>query len=129
MSRFKLFLVLCLTLTATACSTTTRVYYWERPNTGADHFVRDHKKCLQTADWWPFSFYNPLPNMPEDRDLVLNLKNGGIWANFSPYRGAMPIFVNNANPSKTLIYWRYSRCMKNAGYSERRPYTGAPASY
>lgn len=45
-------------------------------------------------------------------DLRLNLKDGGIWANFSPYPGAMPVFVNTANPSKTVIYWRYSSCMK-----------------
>lgn len=124
MTRLKKILVLGLTVACSACSSPTRIYYWERPNTGGEHFVRDHNRCLQKADWFPFETFNIFSLSPETRNLTLNLKDGGIWGNFSPYRGAMPIFVNNANPSSTLIYSWYASCMKKAGYMERRPFGG-----
>lgn len=124
MTRLKKILVLGLTVACSACSSPTRIYYWERPNTGGEHFVRDHNRCLQKADWFPFETFNVFSLSPETRNLTLNLKEGGIWGNFAPYKGAMPIFVNNAHPSKTLIYFLYSSCMKKAGYTERRPFGG-----
>lgn len=113
-----------LILLLTACSSPTRVYYWAKDNTGADRFVSDHNKCLRQADFWPWRHIGFDPMGPETLDLRLNLKDGGIWANYSPYPGAMPVFVNTATPSKTVIYWRYARCMRKAGYRERRPYGG-----
>lgn len=112
--------LLCLFLNG--CSSATRVYYWAKDNTGTTRFVQDHNRCLQKADYWPWTFYNFTPEVADTLDLKLNLRDGGIWANFSPYPGAMPIFVNTATPSKTVIYWRYASCMKKAGYRERRPY-------
>lgn len=124
MKRLKYLFVLCFLFSLSACGSPTRIYYWEKNNTGSERFVQDHNKCLEKADYWPFRLKNPMPNTPETLDLRLNLKDGGIWANFSPHPGAMPIFVNTAHPSKTLIYWRYSWCMKSAGYKERRPFGG-----
>ena len=122
MKRFICLLFLCACLSG--CSSTTRVYYWAKDNTGAERFVKDHNYCLQKADLWPWTFQNMMPDVADTLDLRLNLKDGGIWANYSPYPGAMPVFVNTAAPSKTVIYWWYARCMKNAGYKERRPYGG-----
>ena len=119
MKRFIFLVLFCLCLNG--CSP-TRIYFWAKENTGAERFVRDHNGCLQKADFWPWAFFNPNPVEPDLLNLRLNLKNGGIWANFSPYPGAMPIFVNTATPSKTVIYWWYSRCMKKLGYRERLPY-------
>ncbi|MBR1778860.1 MAG: hypothetical protein IJ752_09825 [Alphaproteobacteria bacterium] len=122
MKRFFYLVLFCLCLNS--CSSPTRIYYWAKENTGAERFAQDHNHCLQKADYWPWTFHIPLALSAETLDLRLNLKNGGIWANFSPYPGAMPIFVNTATPSKTVIYWRYASCMKKAGYRERRPYGG-----
>lgn len=122
MKRFICLFFLCLCLNG--CTSPTRVYYWAKENTGSERFVQDHNYCLRKADFWPWTFHLPLTTSAETLDLRLNLKNGGIWANFSPYPGAMPIFVNTATPSKTVIYWRYAMCMKSAGYRERRPYGG-----
>ena len=81
---FLFFFCLCLN----GCTTPTRVYYWARDNTGTERFVQDHNRCLQKADFWPWAFYNPNPEVADTLDLRLNLKNGGIWANYSPYPGA-----------------------------------------
>ena len=117
--------LLLFSLCLTGCSTPSRFYYWAKENTGAERFIRDHNLCLRKADFWPWTFENLMPDAADMLDLKLDLKNGGIWANFSPYPGAMPIYVNTAAPSKTVIYWWYARCMRNAGYKERRPYTGS----
>lgn len=123
MKRFLCLIVFCLLLNG-CLSSPTRVYYWAKENTGAERFVQDHNRCLREADFWPWRMANLDPISPELLNLRLNLKDGGIWGNFSPYPGAMPVFVNTAYPSKTVIYWRYALCMKNAGYRERRPYGG-----
>ena len=122
MKRFITLLLFCFCLNG--CSSPTRVYYWAKENTGSERFVQDHNYCLKKADFWPWKIHIPLTTSAETVDLRLNLKDGGIWANFSPYPGAMPVFVNTATPSKTVVYWRYSMCMKNAGYKERRPFGG-----
>ena len=108
------------------CYNTTRVYYWERPNTGATQFSEDHKACLYSADWfpWDFKFSRLWPFTPETLDLRLRLKNGGIWGNFVPYEGSQSIFVNTTVPSKTAIYAWYAMCMRNHGYKERQKYSG-----
>ena len=123
MKRFVCLFVFCLFLNG-CFFFLFRVYYWAKDNTGAERFVQDHNRCLRQADIWPWDFINFDPMAAETLDLRLNLKNGGIWANFSPYPGAMPVYVNTATPSKTVIYWRYAYCMRKAGYKERRPYGG-----
>ena len=115
-------ILFCLCLNG--CSSRTRVYYWAKDNTGAERFAQDHTNCLRKADFWPWTFVNPMPDAADTLDLRLDLQNGGIWANYSPYPGAMPVFVNTATPSKTVIYRWYANCMKKAGYRERRPFGG-----
>ncbi len=120
LKRFFLLFVFCAFFSG--CSSPTRVYYWQKANTGTERFVNDHNACLEHADYYPFKWVNPYPMTPDLLNLKLDLKNGGIWGNYSPYPGAMPVFVNNVAPSKTLIYWMYSWCMKRAGYKERQPF-------
>ncbi|MCQ2914770.1 MAG: hypothetical protein MJ247_06210 [Alphaproteobacteria bacterium] len=116
----KIILLSSFILSLSACSS-SHFYYWENPTVGGEQFVRDHNICLKRADFWPFTAYNPLSTSPEKLNLKLNLKDGGIWANFTPYKGSMAIFVNNKYPSKWQSNYWYSRCMKKAGYKERRP--------
>ncbi|MCQ2966658.1 MAG: hypothetical protein MJ250_08000 [Alphaproteobacteria bacterium] len=122
-----------MTWVLTGCTMGMRVYYWEvsdpgqygEKRVGGTQFVRDHNACLRKSDYWPFEFWpfskTSIFQSPETLDLKLNLKEG-IWANFSPYEGSMPIFVNDAHPSITKFFWRYSLCMKMSGYKERMPY-------
>lgn len=119
----KVVLTLGLCLCAAACGTSTRIYYWEKPLTGTERFVQDHNRCLEKADLWPWT-WAAIGNSPETLDMRLRLREGGIWANFSPYPGAQPVFVNSTQPTTTVIYHWYSSCMTDKGYKERRPYTG-----
>ena len=128
----KKWILFALLFSITGCGSSMRVYYWEREDigqygekrVGADQFVRDHNYCLRKSDYWPFEiwpFSKTSISNPETLDLRLNLKEG-IWANFSPYEGAMPVYVNDAHPSWSKFFWRYSLCMKSSGYKERIPY-------
>lgn len=124
MKLLKMLSVFCLVFLLASCSNTTRIYYWAKDNTGSDRFAQDHLKCLEKADFFPWTLFNPLPLVSDVRNLTLNLKDGGIWGNFSPYPGAIPVFINTNSPSSTVIYWRYAMCMRGLGYKERRPYGG-----
>ncbi len=108
----KLFLIFAFFTLCASCGTKTRIYYWEKAGTGANRFIL-----------WPWTWAQ-LANSPETLDLHLRLSDGGIWANFSPYTGAQPVFVNSASPTTTVIYSWYADCMEEKGYKERRPYTG-----
>ena len=119
----KLFLIFAFFTLCASCGTKTRIYYWEKAGTGANRFIMYHNKCLEKADLWPWTWAQ-LANSPETLDLHLRLSDGGIWANFSPYTGAQPVFVNSASPTTTVIYSWYADCMEEKGYKERRPYTG-----
>jgi len=112
------------------CAMSTRVYYWQRPNTGATQFAEDHKMCIYHADWfpWDIKMSRLWPFTPETLDLRLRLEDGGIWGNFIPYEGAQSIFVNTITPSKTVVFWQYSKCMRSHGYTERQKHTG-PIKY
>lgn len=103
-----------------------RVYYWERPNTGVAWFVRDHNQCLAQADYWPYEW----PGLPWGwgTPAPLNLKfdnnsDHGIWAQFEPFPGAHPLYVNSVADDWSMSYDDYEECMLNRNYSLKRPYT------
>ena len=126
MKKRSLFVLAALMFAVSGCAWSTRVYYWEKPNTGARQFAIDHMNCLYSADIFPWNFKASRlwPFSPETLDLKLRLEDGGIWGNFIPYRGAQPIFVNTSVPSSTVVYWWYGHCMRNEGYTERKGPTG-----
>ena len=86
--------------------------------------------CIYHADWfpWDIKMSRLWPFTPETLDLRLRLEDGGIWGNFIPYEGAQSIFVNTITPSKTVVFWQYSKCMRSHGYTERQKHTG-PIKY
>ena len=103
-----------------------KVFYWERPNTGAIWFVRDHNYCLSQADYWPFRW----PGMPwqwgREPDLDLRFDNeadSGIWAQFRPMPGAQPVYVNSAVGDWSMSYDEYEACMEARDYVQRKPAT------
>lgn len=122
MKKFKLFVFATLFFALSGCAWSTRVYYWEKPNTGANQFAKDHLACLYSADIFPWNFKASRlwPFSPEALDLKLRLKDGGIWGNFIPYAGSQSIFVNATIPSSTVVFWWYSYCMRKEGYKERK---------
>lgn len=100
-----------------------KMFYWERPNTGVVWFAKDHRECLLEADMFPFEWpdfwgenkYRPL-NLRFD-----NNSPSGVWAQFVPYPGAHPVYVNSAQDDWAVSYDDYEECMKARHYSERRP--------
>ncbi len=100
------------------------MYYWERPNTGAVWFARDHNECLAAADMWPYEW----PGMPwgwgAPKDMELRFDNEsdhGIWAQFVPFPGAQPVHVNSVAGDWSMSYDAYEECMRERHYTERRP--------
>ena len=103
-----------------------KVFYWERPNTGAIWFARDHNYCLRQADYWPFRW----PGMPwgwgKEPDLDLRFDNdseNGIWAQFRPMPGAQPVYVNSVAGDWSMSYDDYEECMEARDYVQRKPAT------
>ena len=103
-----------------------KVFYWERPNTGAIWFVRDHNYCLNEADYWPFRW----PGMPwgwgKEPDLELRFDNdsdSGIWAQFQPMPGAQPLYVNSVAGDWSMSYDDYEACMEARDYVQSKPAT------
>ena len=103
-----------------------KIFYWERPNTGAEWFVRDHKYCLREADYWPFRW----PGMPwewgGEPELELRFDNdadSGIWAQFRPMPGAQPVYVNSVEGDWSMSYDDYESCMEARDYVQRKPAT------
>lgn len=111
----------------TACSSGgQKVFYWERPNTGAVWFVRDHNYCLGQADYWPFEW----PGLPwgwgAEKELELRFDNesdSGIWAQFQPMPGAQPVYVNSVAGDWSMSYSDYQSCMEARDYVQRKPAT------
>ena len=100
------------------------MYYWERPNTGAVWFARDHNECLAIADMWPYEW----PGMPwgwgAPKQLELRFDNDsdhGIWAQFVPFPGAQPVHVNSVAGDWSISYDDYEECMMERNYTQRRP--------
>ena len=116
----------CLTGLSACGGDGQKVFYWERPNTGAIWFVRDHNYCLNEADYWPFRW----PGMPwgwgKEPDLELRFDNdseSGIWAQFRPMPGAQPVYVNSVAGDWSMSYDDYEACMEARDYVQRKPAT------
>ena len=82
-----------------------KVFYWERANTGVAWFAKDHRECMQEADLFPFEW----PSLPlfseKPPELKLRFDNdapSGVWAQFVPYPGARPLYVNSDRKSTRL---------------------------
>jgi len=122
-------LALCLSALAACGGGGQRVYYWERQNTGAVWFARDHNYCLARADYWPWTWpgwpwqwghdtYNPDLNLRFDND-----SESGIWAQFRPMPGAQPVYVNSVAADWSMSYSDYESCMEARDYVQRKPAT------
>lgn len=122
--KLKLFLMAIVMATLGACGSGQHVFYWERPNTGAVWFVRDHNQCLAEADYWPFEWPG-VPwgwGTPKDLDLRFqNEANNGIWAQFTPMPGAQPVYMNSVAGDWSMSADRYQECMEKRDYVQRKP--------
>ena len=104
-----------------------KVFYWERPNTGVVWFAKDHRECMREADMFPFEW----PSMPwgaPDAPKPLNLRfdndaPSGVWAQFVPFPGAKPVFVNAVDDDWAVDYDAYEDCMTSRHYRQRLPAT------
>lgn len=98
------------------------IFYWEKADVGPVWFAKEHNECLAEADWWPWQApaWPPgsarLPELRFDNDA-----DNGIWANFVPYVGAQPVYVNSLVNDATMSPSRYERCMEKKGYIQRQP--------
>ncbi len=103
-----------------------KVFYWQRANTGVAWFAKDHRECLQEADLFPFEW----PSIPlfseKPKDLKLRFDNdapSGVWAQFVPFPGAQPVYVNSAENDWSVDYTSYQECMEGRHYHQRLPAT------
>ena len=127
----KFLILLCFALSLTSCQWMVgeegqKVFYWERPNTGVAWFAKDHRECMQEADLFPFEW----PHMPWTSDAPPELKlrfdndaSSGVWAQFVPYPGARPLYVNSAQDDWSVDYDSYEECMHARHYRQRMPAT------
>ncbi|MBO7483718.1 MAG: hypothetical protein J6T55_01170 [Alphaproteobacteria bacterium] len=98
-----------------------KLFYWERPNTGVAWFAKDHRECMLEADKWPFEWPG-WPGRPEELKLRFdNNSENGIWAQFIPYPGAMPVHVNYVSGDWSVDYDDYQKCMERRHYTQRKP--------
>jgi len=126
--RILIFLMFCLLCGCRAMveNEGQKVFYWERANTGIVWFAKDHRECLREADLFPFEW----PSMPlfseRPKDLKLRFDNdapSGVWAQFIPYPGARPIYVNSVEDDWSVDYKSYEECMTERHYHHRLPPT------
>lgn len=116
---------LCLLFLLSGCAMIEegqKTFYWQRPNTGVAWFAKDHNECMHESDWFPFEW----PKWPwsEESPRKLNLRfdnesSSGIWAQFVPYPGAQPVYVNYASDDWSVDYDDYQRCMEARNYTQR----------
>ncbi len=100
-----------------------KTFYWERPNTGVAWFAKDHNECMLEADKFPFEW----PGWPwywgKPKPLNLRFDNNsenGVWAQFIPYPGAQPVYVNYVPNDWSVSYNDYQDCMENRHYTQRK---------
>ncbi len=107
-----------------------KVYYWARPNTGAVWFAKDHRECLQEADLFPFEWpeiFGALQSKGDEFNMRFdNNAPSGVWANFIPFPGAQPIYMNSKEDDWSVDYDAYEECMTARHYHQRRPSTQNP---
>lgn len=99
-------------------------FYWEKKDVGGVWFARDHNQCLAEADYWPWS----TPAWPLGSEKLPELRfdnnsDNGIWANFVPYEGAQPVYVNSVAADWSMSPSSYENCMEKRGYVQRQPST------
>ncbi len=97
-----------------------KTFYWQRPNTGIAWFAKDHNECMHESDWFPFEW-----PWADESPKKLNLRfdnesSSGIWAQFIPYPGAQPVYVNYVSDDWSVDYDDYQRCMEARNYSQRK---------
>ncbi|MBO7332232.1 MAG: hypothetical protein J6U64_01030 [Alphaproteobacteria bacterium] len=116
-------IVFCFLFCLSACSSGGQsVFFWYRPDTGPVYFAREHSECLAEADWWPWTTpawppgSTKLPELRFDND-----SDHGIWANFIPYPGAQPVYVNSLAADWSMSVSSYRKCMEKRGYIQRQP--------
>jgi len=116
---------LCLLFLLSGCAMIEegqKTFYWQRPNTGVAWFAKDHNECMHESDWFPFEW--PKWRWSEESPRKLNLRfdnesSSGIWAQFVPYPGAQPVYVNYATDDWSVDYDDYQRCMEARNYTQR----------
>ncbi len=120
----KKLLFLCLALGGcVAMEEGQKTFYWERPNTGVAWFAKDHNECMLEADMFPFEWPGWPWDWGEPKPLNLRFDNNsanGVWAQFIPYPGAKPVYVNYVPGDWSVDYNHYQDCMENRHYTQRQ---------
>jgi hypothetical protein len=122
------FYILLLLLTSCGWSKGQTIYNWERNYANMDRFTEDHLECLKISDHFPYKIPNPF-----DRAETKNTKAKwddyrGIWASYTPYKGAQPILVKYEKNSWTVDNDKYTDCMLSRGYRQRSYRNWHPAT-
>ncbi len=123
MAIIKNFLILCGVLFLASCGGKGQtIFFWQKEGVGPVWFAKEHNECLAKADYWPWQMpawppgSNRLPELRFD-----NNADNGIWANFVPYTGAQPVYVNSLVNDATMSPSSYESCMEEKGYIQRQP--------
>ena len=123
MQKFKQLFLFSSLLVLTACGYKGQtIFFWEKPDVGPVWFAKEHNECLASADWWPWQAPTwPLGSARQPELRFDNDSDNGIWANFVPYPGAQPVYVNSLVNDSTMSPSRYESCMEDKGYVQRQP--------
>ena len=98
------------------------IFYWRKDGVGPTWFAKEHNECLAEADYCPWQWPAWPPGTSQEKNLRFdNDADNGIWANFVPYDGAMPVYVNSLVNDGTMSPSVYRNCMLSKGYIERQP--------
>lgn len=98
------------------------IYHWERENTGAQKFARDHSECMRQAE--DFRLLPDVRTWFFSEEVKMNIRadwhsEKGIWASYVPYPGAMPLMVNSLRNDSDSNPRKYRLCMEDRGYWHR----------
>lgn len=99
------------------------IFHWEKENTGAEKFARDHSECLREAE--DFSLIPDVKSWFYSEEVKMDLRadwhaQKGIWASYVPYPGAQPVMVNSLRDDTRINPVDYRTCMEKKGYWHRR---------
>lgn len=98
------------------------IYHWQKANTGAAKFARDHSECMREAE--DFKFLPSIKNWFTSEEVRYDIRadwhsEKGIWASYVPYPGAQPVVVNSIREDKDSSPRKYRKCMESRGYTHR----------
>ena len=110
-------ILLGMYLPVQADSKERKIFYWERPNTGVGQFAKDHRDCMLKADILPFE----LPSRTKEPKTLRFDDDSGVWGNFIPYPGALPVNVKYEHSDRFVNYDNYQQCMEQRHYTQRLP--------